>query len=407
MHLIVPVGTSYFMEIAKLRALHLLVQQVFAAYGITPDLITPPIQATTSRWSETVYDPYVNMLRATTETAAAVIGGSTTVTVRPFDAAYNAPSDFSSRIARNTPLVLQHEAYLHRVADPAAGSYYVEQLTDKLGQTAWTLLQEIERAGGLVAALRAGTVQGQIREVRERRLDDVSLRRRVLLGTNQYPNLDETRLDDVTDGSVPTPERGTSSSVAIDADAPLASLKHALANGATVADVVAALESGDASSIDPLPPIRGAEAFERLRLATERYAETRGRPPLVFLLPVGKPAWRSARANFARNFFGCAGFAVQEHLGFDTPEEGAEAALDAEADIVVVCSSDAEYPDVVPPACDRLQSENDAPLIVVAGSPDKLPAADLRAAGVDDFIHLGTPLLEALKTYQERLGIHG
>jgi methylmalonyl-CoA mutase len=191
----------------------------------------------------------------------------------------------------------------------------------------------------------------------------------------------------------------------IDRDTPLGALRAALMNGDTVQGATAGLAAEDAVPIEPLLRIRGAETFEVLRLATERYAEATGRTPLVFLLPVGKPAWRSARANFARNFFGCAGLAVEEHLGFDTPEEGADAALDAEADVVVVCSSDKEYAELTPAACARLQDADEVPLVVVAGDPGKLPAEDLREAGVDDFIHLGTPLLEALASYQERLGI--
>ncbi|NBC17025.1 MAG: methylmalonyl-CoA mutase, partial [Bacteroidetes bacterium] len=334
LHLIVPVGTSYFMEIAKLRALRLLVQQVLSAYGIPTNRVTPPIQATTSWWSETVYDPHVNMLRATTEAAAAIIAGADTVSVRPFDALFDVPNAFSHRIARNTPLVLQHEAYLHRVADPAAGSYYIEQLTDKLGATAWKQLQTIETHGGLLEALKAGTLQAQIAETRQQRLDDVAVRRRILLGTNQYPNLEESRLDDLADAPSPSPTSDGEAAAHIDQETPLSALRSALADGATLADAVEGLKPADATSIEPLPRIRGAEAFEALRLSTERYAETTGRTPLVFLLPVGKPAWRSARANFARNVFGCAGLAVQEHLGFDTPEDGADAALDAGADIV-------------------------------------------------------------------------
>lgn len=404
-HLIIPVGTSYFVEIAKLRALRLLVQQVFSAYGIPTNRITPPVQATTSWWSETVYDPHVNMLRATTEAAAAIIGGADTIAVRPFDALFNAPNNFAQRIARNTPLVLQHEAYLHRVADPAAGSYYVEQLTDKLGETAWSLFQEIERHGGLMEALQAGLIQDRVKTTRDQRLNDVAMRRRVLLGTNQYPNLEEQRLDDLSDAASPVPSDGEVSAVSLDRHAPLASIRDALVEGATLKDTVAALQPQDVTSIDPLPRIRGAEAFEALRLATERHAAATGRTPLVFLLPVGKPAWRSARANFARNFFGCAGLVVQEHLGFDTPEEGADAALDAGADIVVICSSDKEYAEVAPAACARLQDADEVPLVVVAGDPSKLPEDDLRAAGVNDFVHMGSPHLETLTTYQDRLGI--
>lgn len=404
LHLIVPLDTSYFMAIGKLRALRLLVPQVLAAYDVSIDPSDVFIQAVTSRRQETIYDPYVNLLRATTEAAAGVAGGCDVLAIRPYTAAYDAANDCALRLARNTQLILQHEAHLDDVADPGAGSYYIETLTDKLARAAWTTFQELEEEGGLLAALTDGTVQPRIADVRQERQALVAQRSRVLVGTNHYPDLEETRREDVDAASEGVPLALTDTTVPLD-DAPLEALRDAAGDGATLGDALQALEGATASSsIDPLPEVRMSEPFETLRLSTERYAAEHGGPPRVFLLPIGDAATRSARANFARNVFGVAGFAIDEHLAFESPEAGARAAVEAEADIVVLCSTDDAYPDLAPTVCRHLQDADADPLVVVAGDvPEHRDA--LESAGVDGFIHRHMPLLETLEDFQQRLGI--
>ena len=199
---IVSVSTPYFVEIAKLRALRLLVRHVLEAFVEEhTDLDTAPanlrIHAETSRRAETIFDPYVNMLRGTTEAMAAVIGGCDTLTVRPYDAALRPPDAFSLRIARNVQLILEHEAHLDQVADPTAGSYYVEAMTDKLAQRTWDQFQQMEAEGGIVEALRSGTLQEQIAETRQERRDAIDEREQILVGTTHYPARDERRRDDL------------------------------------------------------------------------------------------------------------------------------------------------------------------------------------------------------------------
>ena len=181
---IVPVDTSYFVAIAKLRALRLLIPQVLGAFDVDVDPTSPFIQALTSRRSETRHGPYVNLLRGTTEAASAVIGGCDVLTVRPFTASFAAPSDFSQRLARNTQHILRAESHLDHVADPAAGSYYVEQMTDQIARTAWSFFQDIEADGGFLDALHAGTVQKRIADVRSERMERIANRDHVLVGTS-------------------------------------------------------------------------------------------------------------------------------------------------------------------------------------------------------------------------------
>jgi methylmalonyl-CoA mutase len=396
------VSTSYFVEIAKLRALRLLVPQVVAAFADEADQsieLDPTdlyVQAETSRRTETIYDPHVNMLRATTEGMAAVIGGCDVLSVRPYDASLRAEDAFGTRIARNVQLILRDEAHLDAVADPGAGAYYVEAATDQLAQRAWNQFQNLEADGGLIDGLREGHVQEEIETVRDQRRRKVDTRERVLVGTNHYPAIDETRRKDLEQ---PPSVRAPDSSVALDAPT-VDAFRAALTDGRTVSDLLAALAPGE-NSIEPLPRIRVATNIENIRLRTERYAEETGHTPTVVLAPLGPAKMRSARANFARNVFGVAGFDVVEPLRFETPADAAEAAAQADADVVVLCSADREYPNLTPALKSALTDHGLSPLLLVAGNPDKIDA-DLPA---DDFIHQGNLLREKLEALQFHLGI--
>jgi len=397
----VAVSTSYFLEIAKLRALRLLVPQVVDAFALEADQsvdVSPTdlvVQAETSRRTETVYGPYVNMLRATTEGMAAVIGGCDVLSVRPYDASPRSEDAFGTRIARNVQLILREEAHLDMVADPGAGAYYLEAATDQLAQRAWTRFQELESDGGLLEGLRGGHVQEHIAEVREERQREVDMRGRVLVGTNHYPSLNETRLDDLEE---PPSFESTHD---VDLGRPtLEALRTALTGGHTVSSLLAALGDGEAD-IEPLPQIRVANSIERIRLRTERHVEETGHVPTVFLAPLGPAKMRSARANFARNVFGVAGFDVAKPLKFETVGEAAAAAAEANADLVVLCSADAEYPDLTPALRSALEDHNLSPLLVIAGNPERIDV-DLPS---DDFIHRGNLLREKLEAFQDRLGL--
>ena len=407
LHLLVSVSPRYFVELAKLRALRLLVPQVINAYAqetdssirFEPDDVF--VQAETSRRSTTVFAPYVNMLRTTTEAMAAVLGGCDVLSVRPHDAALRPAENFSARIARNTQLILEHESHFDAVADPAAGSYYVETLTDKLARTAWAEFQSLEASGGLLKGLQTGTAQPPLQESRDRRQQRVNKRSEVVVGTNHYPDLDETRLEDL-DGSRP---QKTSSDAEEDTSEPspvpvtFADLRSAVDDASALSPVVERL-SKPSPDLEPLRSIRPSEELESLRLRTERHAREQGHKPVVFLAPLGPTGPRSARATFARNFFGVAGFEIAEDLRFESPDAVAESAEEADADIVVLCSSDRKYPALTSALHSDLQSLKPPPLLVVAGNPDTLD--DVSA---DAFIHRGSPLLDTLEQFQRRLGI--
>ncbi len=359
------IGSSYFMEIAKLRAARLLWSKMAEAWSAETALIHPMfIHSSTSAWNQTLYDPYVNMLRGTTASMSAVIGGTDSLTVRPHDAPFRPPAAFSSRIARNTQVLLKEESYLDKVIDPAAGSYYVEHITATLIEGAWELFLEVEERGGFHKSLVDGFIQDMVRESAESRLNNLATRRDVLVGTNQYPDFLEEMSAEIRDIPMPQKKPG-----------------------------------GDRYIIEPLDLFRGSRDFENMRLKTELHT---GKKPLVFMLPLGNLAMRRARAIFACNFFACAGFQVIDHIGFGSPEEGAREAINAGADIVVLCSSDKEYKGLAGKVMPLLK---DRCIPVIAGFP-KEDLEYLKQKGFEHFIQAGSNVLEDLKHFQRLLGIN-
>lgn len=356
------ISNNYFLEIAKLRAARLLWAQVVKTYGPACDCSAKMVaHCETGTFNKTVYDPYVNMLRTQTEAMSAVLGGADSITVMPFDAVFRQPGEFSERIARNQQILLKEESHFDKIADPAGGSYYIETLTASVAQQAWKLFLEIEDKGGFTAALREGFIQKQVKEMAARRDQNIALRRENLLGINQFPNFTESIREKI-DESVFNPQDFT-------------------APGAEV---------------ETLKPFRVGQAFETLRYKTDVFAQSNKRP-VAFMLTMGNLAMRKARAQFSCNFFAVAGFEVIDNNGFETVEEGLAAARAAQADIVVVCSSDEEYAEIVPAVAAQIGNE----ILVVAGNPVCRP--ELEAAGVKNFIHMKSNLLEELKAYQNQM----
>jgi len=354
-------GTNYFMEIAKIRAARLLWANIVKQYNPCCDEKTKMhIHAETSQWTDTVYDPYVNMLRSTTQTMSATIGNVESFTVNPFDSSFRESAAFGQRIARNVQILLKEESYFDKVIDPAAGSYYIESLTDAIVDEAWKLFLEMEDKGGYIATFKAGFVQNIIKASAEKRNKDIATRRENLLGTNQFPNFEEKIGDDV--------------------------LKKAL--------TPKVFAKADELIAEPITIYRGAMAFEQLRFDTDHAAKR----PVVFMLTYGNLAMRKARATFACNFFACAGYQVIDNLGFASAEEGVKAAKTVGADLVVVCSSDEEYATIAPEVKALLTSET----MVVAGYPTEL-IEGFKAQGIEHYIHVKTNVLESLQNFNKIL----
>jgi methylmalonyl-CoA mutase len=355
------ISENYFMEIAKFRAARLLWAQIVKQYEPKCDCACKMIiNASTSTYNQTLFDSYVNLLRSQTEAMSAALGGVHSMVVTPFDAPYEKATDFSERIARNQQLLIKEESHFDRIVDPSAGSYYIEHLTDALAQEAWKIFLKIEDEGGFLEAVKKGIVQDDINATNVKRHGDAAKRKEFLLGTNQFPNF--------TEKSEGKRAQGT------------ACCCH---------------DDGCEPTFKKLETTRLAADFEDLRIHTE---ETK--VPTAFMLTIGNLAMRQARAQFSCNFLACAGYKVIDNLGFKTVEEGVDAALKANADIVVICSSDDEYAEYAIPAFKYL---NGRAMFVVAGAPACMD--DLKAAGIENFIHVRCNVLETLKEYNQKLGI--
>ena len=357
------VSENYFMELAKFRAARMLWAQIVKQYEPKCDCACKMcVHAVTSEYNQTLFDSYVNLLRSQTEAMSAALAGVHSMVVTPFDVTYEAPTDFSERIARNQQLLLKEECHFNTVVDPGAGSYYVEHLTDSLAVEGWKIFLKVEEEGGFLAAVKAGTIQDDINATNVKRHGDAAKRKEFLLGTNQFPNFTEK-----SEG------------------------KRAVGCGCCCGKA----KDSSESAFKAISSTRLAADFEDLRIHTE---ETK--VPVAFMLTIGNLAMRQARAQFSCNFLACAGYKVIDNLGFKTVEEGVDAALEAKADIVVICSSDDEYAEYAIPAFKYLDGRA---MFVVAGAPACMD--DLKAAGIENFIHVRCNVLETLKEYNQKLGI--
>jgi methylmalonyl-CoA mutase len=342
-------GANFFFQIAKLRAFRMIWAQAVESFGGRRENAKAHIHARTSRWNETIYEPHVNILRGTTEAMSAVFGGADSITVAPFDECYKTPDEASRRLARNTQIILKQEALLSRVADPGAGSYCLEVITDFIAREGWKIMQGIEAAGGYRKAVTNGRIAQALEKSLAAREEAVSYRRRIFTGTNQHANISEKALGRI-DFSRITENR------------------------------------------------RGAWMYEQLRLRTERHAAQGGKIPHVLLAEIGDAKMRAARSNFAANFFSCAGFDLVARR-FTSADRIAA----SDADLIVLCSSDVEYLALATEVLARLKSLKHETPVIVAGYPDSVE--QLQAAGVADFVHLRSNPIEVLTKWQQWLGI--
>ena len=358
------VSENYFMEIAKFRAGRMLWAQIVRQFvgdeALKCTCSQMHVCAFTSEYNQTLFDSYVNLLRSQTETMSAALANVDSIVVTPFDKPYEQPTEFAERIARNQQLLLKEEAHFDKLVDVAGGSYTIEHLTDAIAQEGWKLFLAVEEAGGFLAEALKGNVTNAINATNDKRHAAAATRKEFILGTNQFPNFTET-----SEGKQPC-------------------------------SAACGCAAGEAGELPQLNTQRLASEFETLRLATEKAAKQ----PVAFMLTIGNLAMRQARAQFSCNFLAAAGYKVMDNLGFKTVEEGVDAALEAKADIVVICSSDDEYAEYAIPAFQYL---NGRAMFVVAGAP--ACSEDLKAAGIENFINVKSNQLGTLKEYNAKLGI--
>ncbi|SDY30660.1 heterodimeric methylmalonyl-CoA mutase small subunit [Geodermatophilus africanus] len=339
-------SADQFTTIAALRAARRLWDRVGEVSGASPDVRGQRQHAVTSSVMTTKRDPWVNMLRTTVACFAAGVGGADVVTVQPFDAALGLPDAFSRRIARNTQALLVEEAHVARVLDPAGGSWYVESLTDALAEAAWSWFTEIERAGGLVAALGSGLVRDRIAAAWDARVERLAHRTDAITGVSEFPNLSEK-----------LPERQP---------------------------------AADLQPTGGLPRVRAAQAFEELRDRADAARQT-GSEPRVYLATIGPIARHTARATFAGNLFQAGGVV--------TPSgDGVTGLADAGTTVACICGTDRDYAESAAALAAELRAAG-ATAVWLAGKPS------LAVEGVDGYVYAGCDALDVLRSVHEQLGV--
>lgn len=356
LHFNFAVGSNYFLEIAKFRAARLLWAKIVNEYNPASTTFSKmQINAVTTSWNKTIYDPFVNVLRTTTETMSAAIAGVDSISVKPYDMCYKKSDNFSERVARNQQIILKEEAFLSNIVDASAGSYYIETLTESVAEEAWKIFLMCEKNGGYTNAFKAGIIQKEIEQIALQRDLNIATKKDILLGTNQYPNLHETAHENLTNSC---------------------NLKNH--------------NHSKKTTVTPLKLYRGAQTFEDIRLHIEKLKNNK---PKVFLFPFGNSTMRKARAGFATNIFASAGFDIINNSGFKNIEDGINECHKQKPAITILCSSDDEYEENVPLIFEKLK---DKTILIIAGNPKNL-ADKIKAIKLNHYIFTGMNILECLQ----------
>lgn len=415
-------GANFFLQIAKLRAVRPLWAQIVGAFGGSAEAQKMRIHARPALFFKTIYDPYVNMLRNTTEIFSGVVGGIDSFESAPFDEPIRKGDEFSRRIARNVQIMLQEEFGLLQPIDPAGGSWAVETLTRQMKEKIWAEFQRIEKEGGIIAALRAGSLQESVAAVLAARFKNADLRRDRIVGNNMYPNMTETLLETRAEDTAALKAQRTAD---IDAylsdidvkhrDEALASLRQAHSvdhaveaalAGATIAELMTAVTEGNgAETVTAIAPHRWSERFEALRQRTEEYKAEKNDNVKIFLANMGPIPQHKARADFTTGFLQVGAFEVLGNDGFKTVEEAANAARASGADAVVICSTDATYPEIVPALAPKLHEVLPKARVFLAGAAPKDLLETYKEAGIDEYISVRANCYEILESLQKQKGM--
>jgi len=425
------VGCKFFQSIAKLRALRKLWAKVIKACAADLQAVSGlRLIVETSRRVITHRDPWVNLLRDTAASFAGAVGGADAIITLPMDVTIGLSVESSRRLARNTQLILQEECHLNQTADPAGGSWFVESLTDEMAEKAWSLFQQIEGLGGMVKAATGGWIRDQIRAVEKQREQDIATRKAAITGVSEHPDVFEKDL------SRPIPNYSELRAKAAerlvkwrhdrlqgDALAALGTVvaKSQRGNGELMASAVKAARAGatigeltstlagpgrnrQGASVTPLSAYPYAAVYEQLRDMVDAYARAHGdKRPKVFLVKLGTGGEFLDRSNYARDFFEAGGFEPVDNDGFTDAQAAAAAFAASQAEIAVICSTDARYATDVEQVAPKLMAAG-ARTLVLAGNPGS-NEAKYRAAGVTHFIFIKCSALEILCSLLHQVGV--
>lgn len=354
------IGSNYFMEIAKLRAIRILYHQLIKAYGLTnfqpADL---QIHCTTSYWTKTIYDPETNLLRNTTEAMAAILGGCNSIMVDPHDLVSVPASTFSRRIARNISSILKEESYLDKIVDPAAGSYYLENLTGEIAQHSWDLFQEIEEKGGFIKAFEKNIIQEKIKTVRQKRHQNVARQKTIIVGTNQYSDP-----KDIVSEFIPAKQVDVSS---------------------------------NATGYEYLSGGRASKDIENLRIKTVKISNELKQSPSIIIVNMGNDKTQKVRSGFVRSFFNSSGFKTTAVDLKDDFQHTINDVLTQPGNVVVMCGSDEKYREKALPFTRSLKATAPKKLLYIAGRATELEH-ELLKEGLHGKIYLHCDMVETIES---------
>lgn len=421
------IGSNTFMEIAKLRAARLLWAQIVEHFGGSDSSRSMHIHARTSLWNKTVYDPYVNILRTTTEAFSAVIGGCNSMHVGGFDEVARVSDDTALRIARNLQIVLMEECELTHVTDPGGGSYTIEWLTDQFANRGWEMFQSIEREGGMIQALKNGSPQKLVGDSADDRRANIERRKDVFVGTNMFPNptekplpenepdyqqIFEKRSQDINkvrsqrdQNAVKQALQQLKSDWATGSTAAMAAAVQAAQAGATLNEISSAVRpaSTEVDSIKAIPFKRGAALIESLRQQVET-ARAKGANVKLLQANIGPSRGYRLRADWTSSFFQVGGLEVLNTMDFDSTQAALQCAQQVQPPIVVITSDDATYETAVPELAAQLRQSQPEAIILVAGAPGEQEQA-WRSAGVDDFVSARSNNYQMLNSLLTKIGV--
>ncbi|AZU63251.1 methylmalonyl-CoA mutase [Neobacillus mesonae] len=356
------IGSNFFMELAKLRAARVIWNRITELYGFPENARGMQIAAETSRFTKTVYDSHVNLLRTANEAFAAVLGGVQYLHVAPFDELAGA-SPFSERIARNMQLILKEEALLNKVVDPAGGSWYIETLTNVLAEKAWALFQKIEAKGGILEGLKMNWLQQEIDEVFTRKKLDAETRKQSIVGTNVYAKLDES----VTCTKIETVK--------------------------------------DQTKIEIIPQRRLAEPFEELRRKAKFIEKHKGAAPDVGLLCLGQLKQHKARLDFMKGFLSAGGIKTVESTPIFTVDEARLYLNEQPSKFICICGTNEQYELFGHEILAALKLDFPETTFLLAGLPDKENQNQWLTEGIQLFIHVKSNCYETLAAILEALEV--
>ncbi|MGA9270561.1 MAG: methylmalonyl-CoA mutase family protein [Lutimonas sp.] len=358
LHVILGIGSEYFVEIAKLRAFNSLMHLVAEKYGVEhPGYV---LMARSSIWTKSVMDAHTNMLRATTETMSALLGNSQAIEIDPYDSEMGASKDFSKRIAGNIATILREESYFGKVRNPVDGSYYIEQLTERLAENGLLLFKDVEKLGGFFKGVESNYIQNKIALVRTTRTKLLSRRRKARVGVNKYPNLMEDLKPELLGQDV------------------------------------------DQSNPKLLKPRRAGLELEMIRSKTETFVAERGYRPVVEFAGFGNLTMRKARAGFAFDFLGVGGYKMDEEKAYSSAKIAAETSASSSSDIVVMCSSDQDYLDSALEFVTTFRAIDKNKVLILAGCPETM-MEKLKESGLDTCIHMRSDILETLDFIHKKI----